>query len=66
MVSLGVEVKVNFQNEVSETLTTKLWVYIAYTLDIPKSAWDDLGPDFVQIFPGANKVWMPDVIILNK
>ena len=55
-----------FQNEVSETITTKLWLYLAYLVWMPEEVWNEKLPYVYRFFPGTNRIWKPDVIILNK
>ena len=54
------------QNEVSETITVKLWTFFGYLLDIDESVWREQLPGIDSFFPNPAKVWKPDIIILNK
>ncbi|XP_075244123.1 acetylcholine receptor subunit delta-like [Convolutriloba macropyga] len=54
-------------NEKEETITTKLWMYVGYAVEVGATAWNDSGlVDVLEIFPGFDKVWLPDVIVLNR
>ncbi|XP_063720193.1 uncharacterized protein LOC134846736 [Symsagittifera roscoffensis] len=54
-------------NAQAETITTKLWNYVAYIVDVDWDAWDNLTDYYMyEFYPGKNKIWLPDIIVLNK
>ena len=56
------------QNEVEETITTKVALGMYYFItNMPIRVWDGmLGPNVVYIQPPLHSVWIPDVVILNR
>ncbi|XP_075252067.1 acetylcholine receptor subunit epsilon-like [Convolutriloba macropyga] len=54
-------------NEKKETITTKLWNYVSYVVDVPEEAWDNLTDTYMyEFYPGKDSIWKPDIIVLNN